>query len=138
MDRRVRTLLVVRPQAVEEGTEIMTREETLARWLENEKTLYEVWRVRALRFAERLEHRIGDIGEYHYPGCGFHYVVQWQIRKTLVALAEQLPNNYREAVVMAIVRKVSLGVLATEVAEAEKYIAENREALSKLVRVVTD
>jgi len=116
----------------------MTREETLARWLEQEKALYGIWRVRALRFAEELEHRIGDIGKYHYPGCGFHYAKQARIRKILDLLAEPLPNNYRDAMATSIVRKVSLEALATDIAQAEKYIDENREALNKLVRVVTN
>jgi len=139
MDRWGRVLLALRLQAVEEGTEInMTSEETLARWLEHEKALYEIWRVRALRFAERLEHRIGDIGKYHYPGCGFHYAKQARIRKILDLLAEPLPDNYRDAMAISIVRKVILETLATEIVRAEKYIDENREALSKLVRVVTN
>ena len=113
----------------------MSREETLTRWLEQEKAHYELWRVRALRFAEELEHRIGDIGEFAYPGYGFHYAKQARIRKLLDVLAEPLPNNYRDAMAIAIVRKVAVEVLATEVAEAEKYIVEHRDELSKMVFV---
>lgn len=105
-----------------EKTAMRTLAEKQAMWLEEEKKHYEKWRVRALRFAEGLEHRIGDIGEYHYPGCGFHYAKQARIRKLLVLLAESLPNSYRDAVAIAIARKVILEVLATQVAEAEKYI----------------
>ena len=113
-----------------------TRAEKEAAWLEEERADYEKWWVRALRFAEELEHRIGDIGEFAYPGHGFHYAKQARIRKILAYLAEPLPNVYRDALAESVVRKVILEVLAVEVANAEKYIVENRDELSKLVPAV--
>lgn len=82
---------------------------------------YNLWRLRAVPFAEKLAERIDALQGAFYPGCGFHYSVEEAIVKTTHLLAEPQPYT-RNGIAMTIIIPILLESEAAAVKAAEQYV----------------
>ena len=82
---------------------------------------YELWRKRAIPFAEKLAERISALNHKFYPGCGFHYALEDSIVKTTHLLADPQPYT-RDGLMMAFIIQIRLESDAAAVARAEEYV----------------
>lgn len=92
-------------------------------WPEDKKKAL-LWKERVLPHLVKLEERINALKGKVYPGYGFHYGLEGDIK---YLLREIQHGDWADDLACVLVIKVRIKMLTAEVVKAEKYVEANKK-----------